>query len=155
MSIRNAIVKILATFFYVGYLPLIPGTFGSLAGLLLYYLARENALFLTALTLGIMILGFLVSGEAERLTGRKDNREIVIDEVAGMLLSLWLVPFNPKFMLIAFFVFRLMDTLKPYPAGAFQKLRGSIGIMSDDIIAALYTNIVLQVVLRFASFKAS
>ncbi|MBM3249285.1 MAG: phosphatidylglycerophosphatase A [Candidatus Omnitrophica bacterium] len=152
MPIREKTIKILATFFYVGYLPLIPGTFGSLAGLLLYYLAGGKVVLLT---LVILVLGFLVSGEAERATGRKDNRVIVIDEVAGMLLSLLFVPFAPKFMLIGFLVFRFFDMVKPYPCGAFQKLKGSAGIMSDDIIAALYTNLALQLILRFASLRLS
>lgn len=79
----------------------------------------------------------------------------MIDEVSGMLLSLIFLPYDIKLVIIAFILFRILDTLKPYPLGRLQNLAGSIGIMSDDIVAGLYTNIILQVVLRLVSFKAS
>ena len=141
---RNFLVKILSTFFYVGFLPLIPGTFASLIGVSIFYLTRGNFWPMFLFTASIMILGFAVSGEAERMFNKKDAKYIVIDEVAGMLLSLMFLPFNIKFVIIAFVLFRLLDILKPYPANRIQELKGSIGIMGDDIIAALYTNILLQ-----------
>ena len=154
MNIRKPIIIITSTFFYVGFLPLIPGTFGSIAGLILFYLVRESV-FYPLFTLLVIILGFMVSGEAERLLNRKDARCIVIDEVSGMLLSLLFIPYDIKLVIIAFLVFRLLDALKPFPAARLEKLKGTIGIMSDDIVAGLYTNIILQVVLRLASFKTS
>jgi phosphatidylglycerophosphatase A len=149
------IILALSSFFYIGYLPFIPGTFASVAALLLLYLTRSGQLNLCLLTFAIIILGFLVSGRAEILLGRKDDRRIVIDEVSGMLLSLCLVPYDIRLIVIAFFLFRLLDTLKPYPADRLQGLRGSRGVMADDLIAGIYTNIILQVVLRLASFKTS
>lgn len=79
----------------------------------------------------------------------------MIDEVSGMLLSLIFIPYDIKLVIMAFILFRILDTLKPYPLDRLQNLAGSIGIMSDDIVAGLYTNIILQVVLRLVSFKAS
>jgi phosphatidylglycerophosphatase A len=155
MNLNKIIIKTLSTFFYVGYLPFIPGTFGSIAGVFLFYFLKDNiqayALFVPLL----IILGFLIAGRAERLFNRKDARCIVIDEVSGMLLSLIFIPYDIRLVIIGFFLFRLLDTLKPYPAGSFEELKGSMGIMGDDIVAGLYTNIILQVVLRFASFKIS
>ena len=148
-------VKILSTFFYVGYLPLIPGTFGSLAGLVLFYLIKINALNYILSTLAVIAVGFLVCGQAEKIMQKKDPGCVVIDEVAGMLLSLIFIPYDIKLVIIAFILFRILDTLKPYPAGCLERLKGSIGIMGDDLLAGLYTNIILQVVLRFTVLKTS
>lgn len=147
-------VKVLATFLYVGYLPFIPGTFGSIAGVLLFYFLKGKV-FISIFTLSLTILGFLVAGKAEKIFNKKDARCIVIDEVCGMLLSLIFLPYDIKLVIIAFFVFRILDALKPYPAGVFHNLRGSLGIMSDDIVAGLYTNLILQAVLRLPSFRIS
>lgn len=147
-------VKVLATFLYVGYLPFIPGTFGSIAGVLLFYFLKGKV-FISIFTLSLTILGFLVAGKAEKIFNKKDARCIVIDEVCGMLLSLIFLPPDIKLVIFAFFVFRILDALKPYPAGGFHNLRGSLGIMSDDIVAGLYTNLILQAVLRLPSFRIS
>jgi phosphatidylglycerophosphatase A len=155
MGIRKMIIKSLSTFFYLGYLPLIPGTFGSIAGVVLFYLIRDNPAIYALFTLLLIILGFLVAGKMERMLGKKDARCIVIDEVCGMLLSLLFLPYDTKLVIIAFILFRILDSLKPYPVGRFQELRGSAGIMLDDIVAGVYTNIILQVVLRLASLRAS
>jgi len=83
---------------------------------------------------------------------KKDAKYIVIDEVGGMLLSLMFLPFNIKFVIIAFVLFRLLDILKPYPANRIQELKGSIGIMGDDIVAGLYTNLIISVALKVGFF---
>jgi phosphatidylglycerophosphatase A len=155
VNIRDFLIKTLSTFFYVGYLPFIPGTFASLAALLLFYLIKDTVLLYLTFTFSLLILGFLISGRAERIFNKKDHRSIVIDEVCGMLLSLLFIPYELKFVVIAFFVFRLMDTVKPYPADRLQDLKGSLGVMSDDIVAGIYTNIILQIVARFTSFTTS
>ncbi len=155
MKIPNLIIKALSTFFYVGYLPFIPGTFGSIAGVFLFCFVRNNSFAHIILTLALIAVGFLVAGRAERLFNKKDPKCVVIDEVSGMLLSLIFIPFDVKLVIIAFILFRILDTLKPFPSGRLERLSGSMGIMADDIVAGLYTNIILQVVLRLVSFKAS
>lgn len=146
-------VKIISTFFGVGYLPFIPGTFGSLAGLFIFYFVRNNP-FVYALSVFIlMVAGLTSSAAAERVFKKKDASCIVIDEVCGMLLSLAFLPYyNLRVIFAGFIVFRILDSLKPYPAGRLQGLEGGLGVMADDIIAALYTNIILQAALRLASF---
>jgi phosphatidylglycerophosphatase A len=151
----NRILKILSTFLFVGYLPIMPGTFGSLAGLLLFYCVKDSWGLTLSLALSVTALGFLISGKAEKLFGRKDPSCIVIDEVSGMLLCLLFVPHDIKYVIAAFFLFRIFDTLKPFPAGRLQVLKGSLGIMIDDIIAAIYAGVLLQVVFRLAAFKTS
>lgn len=153
--LRERIVSIIATFFYVGYLPFIPGTFGSLAGVVVYYLIKGNIITYISVVSFLAVLGFLAAGQAERIFNVKDPRYVVIDEVVGMLLSLLFLPYDLKVVIMGFFVFRLMDTLKPYPIGLIERLHGGKGIMGDDVMAGIYTNIILQAVLRLVSFTAS
>lgn len=155
VNISKITIKTLSSFFYIGRLPFIPGTFGSVAGVALYYLVKDNIYIYASFTLFLIVLGLLISGQTERMLGEKDASCIVIDEVSGMLLSLMLIPYDIKLVIMAFCLFRILDALKPYPAGPLQDLKGSIGIMGDDIVAGLYTNIILQVVLRLTSFNAS
>jgi len=155
MKLSKIIVKTVSTFFYIGYLPLIPGTFGSLAGLCVFYLIKNDPFVYMLSTCFLIVLGFLISGQAERIYNRKDARCIVIDEVSGMLLSLMFIPYDIRLVIVGFFLFRILDALKPYPAGSLERFKGSIGIMSDDIVAGLYTNLILQVILSSTSFKAS
>jgi len=96
-----------------------------------------------------------LSGRAEKIFNKKDAGCIVIDEVSGMLLSLIFIPYDIKLVIMSFILFRILDALKPFPLDRLQSLTGSTGIMSDDIVAGLYTNIILQVALRLISFKTS
>jgi phosphatidylglycerophosphatase A len=152
---RIFFIKIISSCFYLGYLPFIPGTFASIGGVFLYYLIKDSIVLYIAFTSLIILLGFLLTSQAEKIFGQKDARCIVIDEVAGMLLSLMFIPYDIRLVIIAFVIFRILDATKPYPAGRLQELEGSLGIMADDIIAGLYTNIILQFILRLASFKTS
>jgi phosphatidylglycerophosphatase A len=151
----NFVVKILSTFFYLGYLPFVPGTFGSIAGVFIFLLISGNTPLYIILTLFLTILGFTVSSKAEGIFNKKDAKYIVIDEVSGMLLALLFIPLDLKLVIIGFFLFRILDTFKPYPADRIQEFKGGLGVMGDDIVAGLYTNIILQVVVRFTSFKIS
>jgi len=155
MRVYRFFVKAASTFFYAGYFPFVPGTFASVIGLALYYLVKGNALIYGLLTLFLLILGFIVAGRAEKLFNKKDARYIVIDEVSGMLLCFLFLPYDIKWVIAGFFLFRLFDALKPYPVNSIQDLKGSPGVMCDDIIAGFYTNIVLQIVFRLASFTGS
>lgn len=151
---RKFLIKIISTFFYVGYLPFIPGTFGSLAGLILYYFLKSHSLVYILVTLGLIVLGTIISGEAEKAFNKKDPRYVVIDEVVGILISFMFLPFDIRLLVVGFLIFRLLDTLKPYPACVFERRHGGIGIMGDDIVAGIYTNIILQVFFRLTSLIA-
>ncbi len=147
-SKEDILIKSISTVLFVGYLPFVPGTWGSLVGLGLFILFKGDVR-LNAFALGIALaLGFLYSGKAETVFGKRDPKPVVIDEVAGMLLSLLFLPFDLKLALIGFIVFRILDTLKPFPAGKLQDLKGSAGIMLDDLAVALYTNLFLRTILR-------
>jgi phosphatidylglycerophosphatase A len=155
MRLSHHLVRVLSTFFYLGYLPLIPGTFGSLVGILLFYLVKNNQLAYISVTFALMILGFILSSKAEKIFNQKDPRPVVIDEVVGILLSLLFLPSDIKLVVTGFVLFRLLDALKPYPVNRLEKLPGGWGIMLDDIVAGLYTNIILQVSFRLASLSFS
>ena len=149
-SLRNFFIKLISTFFFIGYLPLIPGTFGSLAGVGVFYLlGASSGLVYFLVLLGIIILGGLTSNATEKILQKKDPGCIVIDEVAGMLVALSFMPLNFKVIILGFLIFRILDTLKPYPADKIQLAHGSIGVMGDDLVAGLYTNLVLSVIVKF------
>lgn len=152
---RDRLIRTLSTFFYLGYFPFIPGTFASLAGVILFFSLGGRLILELSLTLILLLLGFFVSGRAEKVFGKIDSPHVVIDEVAGIFIALIFLPYDLKVYLSSFILFRLLDTFKPYPAARIQKLKGGAGVMGDDIIAGLYTNIILQVVLRWVSFKIS
>lgn len=141
---RNRIYKTIASIFYIGYLPVTPGTLGSLAALILYYFINHNFIVNGIVILIIIILGFLTAGRVEKIFGEKDPGEIVIDEFAGMLISLYRLPPTMGYVVTGFLLFRFFDIVKPRPIRNIEKLKGSLGIMSDDIIAGVYTNMILQ-----------
>jgi len=151
-NLENFLVKAAASVFFIGYLPLIPGTFGSIAGVGLFYLLQGSGwpvYFLGILC--VIILGLLTSGRMEKLLKKKDPGCVVIDEVMGMLVALSFLPADLKIVVPAFLIFRILDTFKPYPAGRLQNLRGAAGVMIDDLIAGIYTNVVLQIILKLVS----
>ena len=142
------LIKITTSFFYLGHSPFMPGTLGSLAGLLIYFVVKDKFLVYAFSLFFIFILGILFSTEAERIYKRKDAQMIVIDEACGMMLSLFLLPYNLWIMIAGFILFRTFDIIKPPPARAIEKFSGAFGIMFDDIIAAIYTNFILQITCR-------
>lgn len=141
----------MSTFVYTGYCPIVPGTIGSLCAVFIYIAFGGGAGVTALLALIALIAGFLSAGVTERSLNRKDPSCIVIDEVAGMLISFIGIPFDYRFIILGFIYFRILDTFKPAPAGGLQDLKGSAGIMADDIIAGCYTNLVLQVIAKIAS----
>jgi len=148
------LIKATSTVFFIGYLPLVPGTFGSIFGVGLFYLFKGTTWVTYFLFIfGIIVLGLITSGRTEKLLNKKDPRCIVIDEVAGMLIALSFMPYDLKIIFLAFLIFRILDTLKPYPAVRLQNRHGAIGVVGDDLIAGIYTNIVLQIILKLTLQK--
>lgn len=141
----RTIIKLIASLFFLGYLPFIPGTIASLAGLGLCLLIGGNQNLYLIVTAAVVCSGFLVAGRAERIFAAKDASQIVIDELGGLLIALWLLPHEPVYLITGFVIYRLLDWLKPYPLRRLENLPGSLGIMLDDIGAGIYTNIILQI----------
>ena len=145
---KKKTTRIVSTFFYLGYFPIMPGTIASLAGLGIYFLTANHITLYIIATFFLIILGFKFSGKAEELFNKKDPHPVVIDEVCGILIALFLLPSNLSIIIPAFFVFRAFDMVKIPPADKLQNLDGAAGIMLDDIVAGIYTNICFQIVLR-------
>ncbi len=144
--------KILASFFYVGYVPVAPGTFGSAAAIplaiALARLAEYHWLAAVAAFVLLTAAACPIAGQAEAAFGQKDSGRIVIDEVAGYLAATLLLPGSWSVLLAAFVLFRLFDVLKPFPAGWIDRdLGGGAGVVLDDVIAGFYTQAVLRVLL--------
>lgn len=136
----------LATCGYVGYAPVAPGTFGSAAGLVVFAAVRASGSIALELAViaAIFAIGVWSGTVAERHFGGVDPGPVVIDEVAGMLITLALLPVTPAGAVVGFFVFRILDIIKPWPAAGFEKLPGGLGIMADDGMAAIYGNLVMR-----------
>lgn len=135
----------LATCAYVGYLPIAPGTWGSAAALVIYYVIRRqasSAIELSAIAV-IGVVGVWSATEAERHFGRVDPGPVVIDEVVGMLMTLALHPVTIAGALVGFVVFRILDVIKPWPARQLEDLPVGFGIVLDDAMAGVYGNLLL------------
>jgi phosphatidylglycerophosphatase A len=136
----------IATCGYIGYAPVAPGTFGSAAGLVLYLALRvfgSTAAELATIAI-VLALGIWSGTVAERQFGGVDPAPVVIDEVAGMLMTLALLPVTVAGALTGFVVFRILDVIKPWPSGRFESLPGGLGVMADDGMAAVYGNLVMR-----------
>src|SRR5206468_3082148 len=138
---------LLATVLGVGYVPIASGTFGSAAGLLLWAVLPESTLIQTLTIVVLFVAGSWAGNVAERHFGRTDPGEVVIDEVMGMLITLFLTGVGWKGALVGFFLFRFFDVVKPPPARMLERLHGGIGVMADDAMAAVYANIALRTML--------
>ena len=139
----------LATGFYVGNIPLAPGTFGSLIGLPLCFMLAGIQLPPAIIT-AVLFIGFAVwvSNAAEKILKKKDPGCIVIDEVCGMVVTLIGLPFNLTTAVIGFVIFRILDILKPFPIRTLDKrLPGGIGIVADDVAAGIFANVLTRVLL--------
>ena len=149
----------------VGYLPLAPGTWGSLLAVG-GYVFLKTAWFphseseTSAYTIGFLIvqfaivatitfLGIWAASRTERMFHLKDPGKVVVDEVAGQLIALMAVPLArsgpPTLMILAFFLFRFFDIVKPYPARRLEHIKGGLGVMADDLIAGVYAAVVVMI----------
>ncbi len=161
--------SIAVTTFGVGYLPLAPGTFGSVVGVIIYLwiiiieaasigflldkgleIASINAwfwVFNLVLFLAFCLLGIRASGRATELFNDKDPQKVVVDEVMGQLLVFLFVPFLASWWLIVagFLLFRLFDIWKPYPIDYLQNLPAGLGVCADDLLAGIYGGVCLSI----------
>ena len=145
------LAEILGTVFYVGRSPVAPGTMGSAVALLAWFLLKPSLvdpLFLL-ITGGLFFLGIAVSTVLIDAWNEKDPSAIVIDEWVGMWISLYLVPHEIIWGLIAFLFFRLFDILKPGPVQNFDDMDDAIGVMMDDVVAGILACLVTQSLLYF------
>ncbi len=134
----NFFNKLFGSGFFTGYIPFASGTFGSLAGLLIYYIPGfENPVILIPAIIVFSVYGVYVGTEFEKVYG-KDPSECTIDEIVGMWISLLFLPKILWVSVLVFFIWRLFDIVKPFPARRLEKLEGGVGVMIDDVISSIY-----------------
>jgi phosphatidylglycerophosphatase A len=135
----------IATCGYLGYVPIAPGTFGSAAGLAVFYAVRSTGS--TTVEVAAILLLFAIgvwSGTvAEHHFGGVDPGPVVLDEVVGMLITLAFIPVTATGVLVGFLLFRVLDVVKPWPSAQFEALPGGLGVMADDGMAAIYGNLLM------------
>jgi phosphatidylglycerophosphatase A len=142
----------IATCGYIGFAPVAPGTFGSAAGLAVFYAVRSSGSLTVELAtiIVLFVLGIWSGTEAEHHFGGVDPAPVVLDEVVGMLITLALIPVNVFGAILGFLIFRALDVVKPWPSADMERLPGGLGVMADDGMAAIYANLIMQVLVRLA-----
>ena len=144
----------MATGFFIGSVPVAPGTFGSLIGLpVCFLLSRLNFLQSLICILAFILFAIGIASAAEKILKQKDPGQVVIDEIAGLMVALAGLPFNLKTVLAGFIIFRVFDILKPFPIRILEKrVGGGSGIVLDDVLAGVYGNLIIRLVIYFTDF---
>ncbi|MFC1822775.1 phosphatidylglycerophosphatase A [Thermodesulfobacteriota bacterium] len=139
----------LSSWFGSGLVPIAPGTFGTLTATpLVVALCYLDSFVAGLLLLFIIILAVWSAGLSERILGRIDPPEVVIDEVAGFAVTVFLLPPSWPVIILGFALFRLFDIFKPFPIGTVEKrVKGGIGIVLDDLLAGIYSNLLIRLML--------
>jgi phosphatidylglycerophosphatase A len=134
------------SFGYIGFFPVAPGTVGSAAGVAVYLAARSLGIpyIEPLLIVALAVAGVALTRPCEEDLRCTDPGPIVIDEVMGMLITLAAIPIGWGGILLGFFLFRVLDVVKPFPARQLEKLHGGFGVMADDAMAAIYANLLLR-----------
>ena len=146
MKFRERAVLFVATGFFIGNLPFAPGTFGSLIGLPLCFLLSRLDLLKSLICILVFILFAMgIASAAEKIIKQRDPGQIVIDEIAGLMVTLAGLPFNLKTALAGFIIFRVFDILKPFPIRMIDRsVGGGSGIVLDDVMAGIYGNLIIR-----------
>ncbi len=146
-TVGEYLITAAATGLGLGYLPLIPGTFGTLAGIPICLLFGLGGwVIYVSATVLLTVVGTWVAHQADRIFGVHDSRKVVIDEICGFLVTMAFVVPSPLAIGAGFIFFRFFDIVKPFPAGYIDRnLPGGPGVMLDDIVAGIYANLSLQV----------
>ncbi len=157
MNLKEKILLFSATGFGSGYLPKIPGTWGTCVAVVIYialfYIIKLSNVWLILLSILTSIYGIYAANYGEKYFKKLDPGQVVIDEIAGYFITMLFVPVNWINIILGFFIFRILDILKPPPAYKLQKLHGGLGIMIDDIIVGFYGMIILLLLNKiFPSF---
>ena len=149
--ITSRLAIAVATVCGIGYVPFAPGTFGSAVGVLVWFLLGPSAIVQGIAIATVFGAGVWSAAVCERHCRRTDPGHVVIDEVVGMLITLFLIPVGWAGAFGAFLLFRLADVVKPYPANRFESLHGGLGVMADDCMAGVYANLALRAILALGN----
>ena len=146
---RNDLIVFLATGCFSGFLPRMPGTWGTFAAIPLVMLVHRGTWWIQAAVTGsFFLIAVWIAGRGEDLLGGRDARPIVIDEMCGFLVSLLWLPLTPLTLIVGFLLFRFFDITKPPPIRSFERrLRGGWAVVLDDVFAGIYAMTALRLVL--------
>jgi len=149
MKFADRLIIFLATGFYSGKVPFAPGTFGTGVGLIFcFFLSKAGMFVMLSCLLLIIFLSVLIAGKAASLLETEDPGEVVIDEIAGIIITMAGLPFTVLSVITGFVLFRFLDILKPFPIRYIEKkMSGGTGIIMDDVAAGIIANIVLRIIL--------
>ena len=141
--------RLISSGIFIGYVPVASGTFGSLLVVVPFLLLSDYGVNIFWIFLPFLyFLGVWTASYCEELWG-KDSGRIVIDEIVGMLVTLVFLPVNVKIVWLGFFIFRAFDIIKPPPIRWLERLPHGWGVMTDDLIAGIYANLVLRLIIYF------
>ena len=148
MNFKEKAVLFIATGCFIGKIPFAPGTFGSLAGILLCFILSKISVLAAILCIILFIIfSIWIANGAEKILNKKDPGSIVIDEIAGMTVTLIGIPFNVFYVTTGFLIFRILDITKPFPIRYIdRRVSGGAGIVFDDIAAGLIANVILRII---------
>jgi phosphatidylglycerophosphatase A len=142
----NFFEKLIGSGFYTGYFPIASGTIGSLAALIIYLIPGFEQLFIIIpFTLIFIVYGIFLGNKFEINYG-KDPAECTVDEIVGTWISVIALPKSLLIIVVAFFLWRILDIIKPPPARNLERLKGGLGIMIDDVVSGIYTLIIMHLV---------
>ena len=146
MKFRERAVLFLASGFFIGTVPFAPGTFGSVIGLpICFLISRLDILIGVICTVLFILFAIWVAAAAEKVLKKRDAGEIVIDEIAGLIVTFIGLPFTLKTVIAGFIIFRTFDILKPFPIRFLEKkVAGGSGVVLDDVLAGLYANLIIR-----------
>ena len=149
MKLKSNVIMFLATGFYAGNIPVAPGTFGTIAGLIpCFFLSLQDILPALIYTVLFILTSIWVAGCAEKILDKQDPGRIVIDEVAGIMVTLLGHNFDFATVVSGFAIFRCLDILKPFPVSYVEKrLSGGLAVVCDDVAAGIFSNILLTGIL--------
>jgi len=140
----NFIARLLATGFFVGYVPVAPGTAGSILGVLLYWLIPFRGFTLLTFTIIVFLIGVATATQIEKSSGIKDNQIIVIDEIVGVFVTFLFFEGGWGWLIFGCLLFRVFDITKFKPTRDLEKLSSGWGVMADDVMAGIYSLITLH-----------
>ena len=143
----NPFLVFLGTSIYTGYVPLGPGTVASLLAIPFVFLLSKNLLIYVIATIIVTIIGIIAAQHLGKVWGKKDDGRITIDEFTGILVTFLFLKLNWVVLLIGFILFRFFDIIKPFFIRNTERVSGGLGVMLDDILAGIYANICLRILL--------
>ncbi|NPA33185.1 MAG: phosphatidylglycerophosphatase A [Aquificae bacterium] len=144
----SLLLEFIATGMFVGKLPFAPGTFGTLLGIpLVLILSVDRTVYLVGCAL-LFFLGWASAEFMVRQTGQEDPEQVVVDEILGYALVFLFVEPTPLNLALGFFLFRVVDILKPFPVGLFESFPGGLGVMLDDTVGGLLVSVFMYLLLQ-------